>query len=88
MQSRLLDPELLDAPFHDERALDESLVLVAQVNRWLGGVAPVRRHLEVLAQDGWRILEPGVGSVACGDEGQGRMMEPAEIMAILQEQLG
>jgi ubiquinone/menaquinone biosynthesis C-methylase UbiE len=62
VHSRLLDPELLDAPFHDERALDESLVVVAQVNRWLGGVAPVRRHLKDLGGRSGRILDIGTGN--------------------------
>jgi len=48
---------------------------------------PIARHLETLAGDGWRVLAPGSGAMACGDVGPGRLPEPAEILAEL-ERLG
>ena len=39
----------------------------------------VRENVERLRKAGWRFLEPGEGTVACGHTGQGRMREPAEI---------
>lgn len=44
----------------------------------------VRRNLERLAEDGWEILEPEEGHVACGDEGAGRLAEPAAIAARIE----
>ena len=41
-----------------------------------------------LAADGWRVVEPGAGRLACGVEGKGRMAEPEAIVAFLQEVLG
>ena len=40
---------------------------------------PVRRNLEQLQGDGWSVLAPESGHVACGDEGQGRLPDPARI---------
>lgn len=40
-----------------------------------------QRNLERLRTDGVHILDPGEGVVACGDEGTGRMAEPAEVVA-------
>jgi len=39
----------------------------------------VQRNLQTLAADGYTILEPGSGELACGTEGPGRMPEPALI---------
>jgi phosphopantothenoylcysteine decarboxylase/phosphopantothenate--cysteine ligase len=39
-------------------------------------------NLETLKRRGHRIVEPGVGYLACGMTGPGRMAEPEEIVAI------
>jgi len=49
---------------------------------------PTRRSLAQLREDGWTILEPGEGRLACGDEGRGRLSEPVEILAAVAELLG
>ncbi len=36
----------------------------------------VQRNLAVLRQDGYEVLEPGTGELACGTTGAGRMPEP------------
>jgi phosphopantothenoylcysteine decarboxylase/phosphopantothenate--cysteine ligase len=41
---------------------------------------PVQRNLVTLREDGWEILEPESGHMACGDEGQGRLVEPQRIV--------
>ncbi len=48
---------------------------------------PVRRNLVALETDGWRILSPGSGHMACGEAGPGRLMEPADIAARVREVL-
>jgi phosphopantothenoylcysteine decarboxylase/phosphopantothenate--cysteine ligase len=45
---------------------------------------PVARNLATLRGDGWRVVEPGAGRLACGDEGLGRLVEPDEIVALLR----
>ena len=48
----------------------------------------VQRNLKTLAEDGWEVMEPGSGNMACGDEGVGRLPEPSEITAKVEELLG
>lgn len=45
----------------------------------------VRRNLEQLRADGWTLIEPEVGHMACGDDGAGRMPEPASLVARVAE---
>lgn len=45
---------------------------------------PVARNLARLVEDGWQIVEPEAGRLACGDEGKGRLAEPAAIAALLR----
>jgi len=40
----------------------------------------VQRNLDILEGDGYRIVEPGVGEMACGTTGPGRLAEPATIV--------
>jgi phosphopantothenoylcysteine decarboxylase/phosphopantothenate--cysteine ligase len=40
----------------------------------------VQRNLAILREDGYEVLEPGTGELACGTSGAGRMPEP-EIIA-------
>lgn len=40
----------------------------------------VRRNLETLRNDGYQILEPGSGELACGTTGPGRLPEPEQIL--------
>ncbi|MBL8860827.1 MAG: hypothetical protein JNK02_02350 [Planctomycetes bacterium] len=52
-------------------------------------VAPaVQRNLGRLREDGWRVLEPDEGTLACGDVGPGRLPEPARIAEVLEALLG
>ena len=48
----------------------------------------VQRNLETLRADGWSLLEPDAGHMACGDDGKGRLPETATIQARIQELLG
>jgi phosphopantothenoylcysteine decarboxylase/phosphopantothenate--cysteine ligase len=38
-----------------------------------------QQNIEKLKKSGYRFIEPGVGDLACGDVGRGRMAEPEEI---------
>ncbi len=54
----------------------------------------VQRNLDVLEGDGYRVVEPGAGSLACGTVGPGRLPDPREILdrmigsLVLQDFLG
>jgi phosphopantothenoylcysteine decarboxylase/phosphopantothenate--cysteine ligase len=43
----------------------------------------VRRNLGLLESDGWEILAPEEGHMACGTEGRGRLPDPHKIAAWL-----
>lgn len=45
----------------------------------------VRANLDLLTARGWRLLEPEVGSLACGDEGAGRLPEVNAIQRAVRE---
>ena len=47
-----------------------------------------QRNLKQLAEDGIEIVSPGSGWLSCGQIGAGRMSEPAEIRARIDELLG
>lgn len=40
----------------------------------------VQRNLTQMTLDGWRVMQPAIGDMACGDHGQGRLPEPAAII--------
>jgi len=45
----------------------------------------VQRNLAQLRQDGWSVVEPESGHMACGDDGKGRLPEPATLVARVAE---
>lgn len=70
-----------------------TLVLATEARIWL---APAMNHVmwaSTQVQDncqrlealGMRLLGPGVGSQACGEQGAGRMLEPSQIVAALSD---
>lgn len=64
-------------------------ILVApamNVNMWHHPAT--QANLEVLRERGIRFVGPGVGELACGWEGEGRMAEPEEIAAQARRLLG
>lgn len=63
-------------------------ILCPAMNPNMWSAAPLARNANALRTDGWRILEPGAGHVACGEAGTGRMVEPEEILAAIREVAG
>jgi phosphopantothenoylcysteine decarboxylase/phosphopantothenate--cysteine ligase len=49
---------------------------------------PVRRNLETLCGDGWRVVAPDAGHMACGVDGPGRLPEVDALLAAVRESLG
>ena len=45
----------------------------------------VKRNVEILRAAGVRMVGPAAGRLACGTEGVGRMTEPQEILAAIEE---
>ncbi len=67
---------------------DKPRLLAPAMNPEMWRALPIVRHAETLRGDGWQILEPESGHMACGDEGFGRMPEPASVIAAVRATLG
>lgn len=61
--------------------------LAPAMNPRMWSAPALQRHVATLRGDGWRLLEPESGHMACGDDGPGRMPEPARIVAELSAAL-
>ena len=66
-------------------ATDAPVVLAPAMNRLMWSHPATRSNRDLLTSRGVRLLGPGVGAQACGETGPGRMLEPAEILALLDE---
>lgn len=60
---------------------DCPLLLAPAMNREMWEHPATQRNLRQLREDGVLILGPGHGDQACGETGDGRMLEPHEILA-------
>lgn len=61
-------------------ATEAPLFVAPAMNRVMWAHPAVRANCEVLASRNVRLLGPGSGGQACGEFGEGRMLEPAEIV--------
>jgi phosphopantothenoylcysteine decarboxylase/phosphopantothenate--cysteine ligase len=64
-------------------ATDAPIVLAPAMNGRMWAAAATRANVETLQSRGVRMLGPGSGDQACGEVGEGRMLEPAELAAHL-----
>ncbi len=62
-------------------------ILCPAMNPNMLAARPLQRNLALLREDGWEILEPEEGHMACGDAGKGRLAEPPRIVARVAERL-
>ena len=66
------------------RPIERCRLLVAPaMNREMWAHPATQRNLAQLQRDGAALLGPGNGDQACGEIGDGRMLEPAELLADL-----
>jgi len=63
-------------------------VLCPAMNPNMLSSKPLARNLARLVEDGWVVVDPPAGHLACGVEGKGRLAEPAEIVAVLGRLMG
>ena len=59
------------------------MYMAPAMNTQMWESAPVQRNIAYLQSIGIHFVEPGVGELACGTSGTGRMAEPEEIVAQL-----
>src|SRR3979411_2703961 len=64
-------------------ARDCPLLIAPAMNGQMWGNAATQRNVAQLRADAIEILGPGSGDQACGEFGDGRMLEPEEILAAL-----
>lgn len=62
-------------------------VIAPAMNPHMWQQPAVQRNLEVLRGDGWRVLEPASGELACRDTGPGRLPETADLIDALGDLL-
>ena len=65
-------------------ATDKPVVVAPAMNPRMWAHPATQRNLVQLAADGVRVIAPGAGDMACGEQGEGRMAEPAAILAFLE----
>ncbi len=63
------------------------LVIAPAMNTKMWTHPITQSSLEKLESLGVKVLKPGAGNLACGDIGEGRLMEPDEILSALRELL-
>lgn len=66
-------------------ATEAPLVLAPAMNRVMWAHPATQANIAVLRERGARILGPGSGDQACGEVGDGRLLEPLEIVAALAD---
>lgn len=64
-------------------ATEAPLVLAPAMNRIMWANPAVQENRQKLEARGVRMLGPGIGDQACGETGEGRMLEPDEIVAAI-----
>ncbi len=57
------------------------LILAPAMNREMGAHPATQRNVAQLKADGAHVLDVGQGDQACGETGDGRMLEPEELLA-------
>lgn len=65
-------------------ATDKSVLVAPAMNVRMWEHAANRANIETLASRGVMRVGPGVGDMACGEFGEGRMAEPDEILAAIE----
>jgi len=58
-------------------------IFVPAMNPRMWSNPAVKRNTATLERDGWMRIGPVSGPTACGEEGEGRMVESAEILSAL-----
>ena len=68
-------------------ATDKPVMIAPAMNVRMWEHPATQRNLATLQADGVRVIGPVDGSMACGEYGPGRMVEPAEILAAIDAAL-
>ncbi len=69
-------------------ATDKKVLMAPAMNVRMWQSPSVRRNRAILEKDGVLFVGPNEGEMACGEFGPGRMAEPHEIVAAIEQALG
>ena len=69
-------------------ATDKKVLMAPAMNVRMWESPSAKRNFELLKRDGVLFVGPNDGEMACGEFGPGRMAEPAEIVAAIEQALG
>jgi phosphopantothenoylcysteine decarboxylase / phosphopantothenate---cysteine ligase len=69
-------------------ATDKNILMAPAMNVRMWESPSVKRSFETLKRDGVLFVGPNEGEMACGEFGPGRMAEPLEIVAAIEQALG
>jgi phosphopantothenoylcysteine decarboxylase/phosphopantothenate--cysteine ligase len=69
-------------------ATDKPVMAAPAMNVRMWDHAATRANVATLRARGVRVIEPDVGPMACGEEGPGRLPEPAAILSEVERALG
>lgn len=69
-------------------ATDAPIAVVPAMNRLMWAAPAVQRNVNTLLTDGKLVWGPAEGSQACGEVGAGRMLEPEQIVAEIENYFG
>ena len=70
------------------RAARAPIAIAPAMNAGMWENAATQRNLRQLVDDAVRVFGPASGSQACGEVGEGRMLEPLELVALCAAQFG
>jgi phosphopantothenoylcysteine decarboxylase/phosphopantothenate--cysteine ligase len=66
-------------------ATDKPVMIAPAMNVEMWDNPATQANIKTLQQRGIKLIGPGAGLMACGEEGMGRMSEPAEILKAIAE---
>jgi len=69
-------------------ATDKPVLIAPAMNVEMWSHAATQRNAATLAADGVTLVGPASGDLACGEVGQGRMVEAADLVVAIEEKLG
>ena len=69
-------------------ASDKRVLLAPAMNVMMWAHPATQANVAVLRERGVRLVGPGLGDLACGEVGAGRMAEPLDIVAAIERMLG
>lgn len=82
-----LGDDLLSTLFLAVEPQERPVLLAPAMNTAMFENPVVRENMERLRLRGFELADPDAGTLACGDVGKGRMVEPSQLLQLIREKL-